>query len=314
MNRSALCIKMLNLLNARGLMSRDELSKELDTNIRNISEFKKELETAGYMIESVSGKYGGYRLVQEKLFPPLNLDNDEVKGINEALNYLKANNFAEFELFQSAMDKVKAKVNNPLDSEQVNYLRHQTFNDEETNKMRKILLNAKQSCSVVEMEYSSGKSNEFLKREIQPYEIINTVSGYYVLAYDITTNKKHDFKNFKIISTRMRNVKVIDKKFNRDIDFKLQDYIGENSLFKTRIKVELEVYNEMSKVLQERKVGIDSSYRFENDVLYLSAEFDNEYAMYTFIHSLGMNCKVISPKYVQDKVKNDLLATLDYYD
>ena len=66
MNRCALCLQMLRLLKARGMMSRQELADELQTNIRNLSEFRKELETAGYVIESTTGRYGGYRLVEEE--------------------------------------------------------------------------------------------------------------------------------------------------------------------------------------------------------------------------------------------------------
>ena len=69
MNRCALCIRMLQLLRARGRMQINEIARELETNPRNIREFKKELETAGYVIRQFTGKYGGYQLDEEVLFP-----------------------------------------------------------------------------------------------------------------------------------------------------------------------------------------------------------------------------------------------------
>ena len=63
MNRCALCLQMLRLLKARGMMSRQELADELQTNIRNLSEFRKELETAGYVIESTRISAGRGRSV-----------------------------------------------------------------------------------------------------------------------------------------------------------------------------------------------------------------------------------------------------------
>ena len=57
MFRTALCIKMLMILFTRDVVSIKELSEELETNPRNIPEYRKELEAAGYPIETVSGRY-----------------------------------------------------------------------------------------------------------------------------------------------------------------------------------------------------------------------------------------------------------------
>ena len=46
MKRCAACIRMLQLLRSRGFMTREELAQELDTNVRNILEYRKELEEA----------------------------------------------------------------------------------------------------------------------------------------------------------------------------------------------------------------------------------------------------------------------------
>ena len=55
MKRCAACIRMLQLLRSRGFMTREELAQELDTNVRNILEYRKELEEAGYVIEGTTG-------------------------------------------------------------------------------------------------------------------------------------------------------------------------------------------------------------------------------------------------------------------
>ena len=62
----------------------------LETNIRNISEYRKELEEAGYRIESTTGKYGGYRLLPNSLFPVVSLRKDELQAVKEAQSYLKS--------------------------------------------------------------------------------------------------------------------------------------------------------------------------------------------------------------------------------
>lgn len=58
MNRCALTIRMLMILRARGTkypVSTRVLAQELETNPRNIREFKKELVTAGFNIIEKKG-------------------------------------------------------------------------------------------------------------------------------------------------------------------------------------------------------------------------------------------------------------------
>ncbi|MDD7280878.1 winged helix-turn-helix transcriptional regulator [Floccifex sp.] len=53
---------MLILLSKNGKMTSIELAKELDTNVRNIREYRKELEAAGFQFQSVTGINGGIEL------------------------------------------------------------------------------------------------------------------------------------------------------------------------------------------------------------------------------------------------------------
>lgn len=76
MNRTNLCIRMLQLLKARGKMNTTQLATELEVNPRNIREFKKELVLAGYNVEEVKGRYGGY-ILNDKYDLPVTIFSDE---------------------------------------------------------------------------------------------------------------------------------------------------------------------------------------------------------------------------------------------
>ena len=84
MKRCAACIRMLQLLRSRGFMTREELAQELDTNVRNILEYRKELEEAGYVIEGTTGKYGGYQLKSGTLLPVAGLYEEELRSLQES--------------------------------------------------------------------------------------------------------------------------------------------------------------------------------------------------------------------------------------
>ena len=71
MNKTANCIEMLQLLSSGRSYKTKELAEFLDTNPRNIPEYKKELEECGYRFESMSGKYGGIKLLSSSLIPSI---------------------------------------------------------------------------------------------------------------------------------------------------------------------------------------------------------------------------------------------------
>ncbi|MCF0106080.1 MAG: Rrf2 family transcriptional regulator [Holdemanella sp.] len=69
MNRTAKCIEMLVYLSedTENYRKAKDVADYLNTNPRNIREFKRELESAGFGIEEKKGRYGGYRLKDKKL-------------------------------------------------------------------------------------------------------------------------------------------------------------------------------------------------------------------------------------------------------
>ena len=99
---------MLLLLQARGMMKSEEIAELLDCNVRNIREYRKELEEAGYEIEAIQGKDGGYQLKKGTLFPVVALSKEEYQAISEALVYMESEPFRYGNAFRKAMEKFKA--------------------------------------------------------------------------------------------------------------------------------------------------------------------------------------------------------------
>lgn len=85
MNRAALCIRMLLILRSRSRISTKELAEQLETNPRNIREFRRELEQAGYTIQEIRGRSGGYTLLDQNLMPVPELSYSEKQALREAL-------------------------------------------------------------------------------------------------------------------------------------------------------------------------------------------------------------------------------------
>lgn len=316
MNRSALCIKMLHILYGRNQpISRNELAALLETNPRNIAEFKKELETAGYIIDSISGKHGGYVLNEESIFPSLSLNSEEKEAVNEALMYLKAQkNFIYYDEFNAAMNKLKAKVNHRNESKETIYLGEARKSlSKSESLMVDMIIEAKEKHYALSFSYSSGYKSSTSKRLVHPYEMIITDEGFYLLADDKSVDKTHGFKYFKIVDARMRDMHVSERTFSRDINFKVSDHIGSSTLMKELYEVELEIYGINARLVNEREIENLISKQFKDDVLYLKFMMEGNLRLKNFILSLGSECKVIAPVDIKEEIQAELKRAVALY-
>lgn len=87
MNRTAKCIQMLILLKNKNIVSIEELAQKLNTNPRNIREYKKELVEAGYTIHSYRGSNGGYQLDHRARLILPQLTNEEIHALIHVNEY-----------------------------------------------------------------------------------------------------------------------------------------------------------------------------------------------------------------------------------
>lgn len=312
MNRSALVIKMLNYLKANDIVSREALASYLETNVRNIKEFKKELEIAGYEIETIKGRYGGYRLVESGLLPMIMLTTREIQVLNDASMFLKTLHFNQMQNFDSALMKIQNSIKDFTNGSNIHYLFQHPLSKSETH-FEELILRAKQESFYISMEYRTLKEKCFEKRLIAPYEVICSEDGNYVLAYDASAHKQHYFKTFKISSLRMQKVEIVEKRFIRDEDFKLSDYIGQHSIIKDAYEVQLQITGDKAILLYEKDFGMFVDKQMIADNLYLTFTMENKEKIIEFVLSLGKDCIVLSPEEIKKEIVTILSISLNQY-
>ena len=109
MGKTSNCLKMLQILSSGRVYKGQELADILETNVRNIAEYRTELEMAGYYIEGIPGKYGGYRLITQSVIPTVRLNEAEQRALSSGAEYLKSrNDFPYSSDYEKAMGKVFA--------------------------------------------------------------------------------------------------------------------------------------------------------------------------------------------------------------
>lgn len=302
MKRSAKCIRMLQLLSARGFMTREQLADELQTNKRNIVEFKKELEEAGYLIESTTGKYGGYRLHNKSILPSLSLHQEEKRALAEAYEYIKSKpGFLKMKDYEQAMDKLNTQLQQDRDEQRV-YMQDQDFVVtsviQEMVHMAEI---AKKEKKVLKILYKGVKDLEAKEIRIHPYEILHYKDAYYCLAYSL---KAKDFRNFKFSTERMKQVQIEEAHFTRDFDFDLKQHIGKLGLMKEDIhEIEVEIFGMQALLISEKRIGLESKKEWINEnTLYVKTIMEGKISVLSFLLSLGKECRLLSPSYLQDEM------------
>lgn len=295
MNRSAYCIQMLQLLKSRGFLTRDQIATQLQINKRNVAEFRKELEMAGYVIESTTGKFGGYRLLSDSILPSVALRSEESLALRQLMQYISSHH--DFLMEKEAVNALSKIISTThiqediqdtyLENEQyilTSYMRH----------MIQTMQQAKQMYQVVEIQYRSLKDKEANWICIHPYELINYKGAYYCFAYSL---KAKDFRNFKFSEERLKDLRLKDAFFTRDLDFDIKKYIGISGLIKGEIyNIEVLLYDETARSVAEKRIGIQPELTWLDErSAILKTMFEGKLEAKKFILSLGKQGILLAP-------------------
>ena len=314
MNKAAACIKLIQVLSVRSdYVSTEELADILETNPRNIREYIKELEVAGYTLESMKGVYGGYRLDKSCLLPSLKLNQDDKKVIASLMDYLvQKNDFLSFTQLETVLGRMMASV------ERTDEITPLTMIDRfplqmdriELEKRYQVLQESIDSQIKCEITYRSASNKERI-HTIHPYKLFVYNGTWFVLGYNETISNFGYFKLNRIVDIyKTRSRFTILKSYDE------KDYLDGFGMTKNGeyYKVKLEFTN-LNMAISERIYGkkqvvkeIDESHTL------FEAEMQNKDMIASFVMSFGKNCKVLEPEWLKEKVKKHYLDCIKMYE
>lgn len=321
MNRTTNCILMLIYLQSGKLYKISEIAQMLErdtgeiVNTRNIIEYRKELESAGYSIISVTGKNGGYQLDMSKVFPALKFTDKEKDALIKAYNILlERNDFLQKEDLSKAIGKIMSSIKHEYVEEEITIIDRYPLSmpEEELKNRYDFLLKAINNKNQIKISYTSQRNIE-KSHILDPYDLFIYNNTWYVIGW---RSGKHlnEIMYFKL--NRISEFSLTGKKFNVWSSYKKSNYIDDNG-FKNNgdwYHIELETSEQTASIINERIYGKNQKVnKIENDKYIVKVDMQNKENIILFILGFSDKIKVIEPEWLIDGIKDRIKIIYSLY-
>jgi predicted DNA-binding transcriptional regulator YafY len=221
-------LTVLELLQSQPGINGSELSTRLEVDIRTIRRYILTLQEMGIPVETMMGRYGGYRLRAGFKLPPLMFNNEEVFALMLGLLMARA---ANIDSIAPTLEGITAKIERVLPQA----LRQQIQSFQETHVIHPPMTEARVKSSVVEMmstavqqcqrvwmRYRPERGDES-ERIIDPYGIVYYREHWYVPGY---CHLREDIRLFRL--DRVLESRSETGTFTRPVDFRPLAYVIES--------------------------------------------------------------------------------------
>lgn len=202
MQKSQRLIQLIMLINAKKSFTVRELADEFGLSTRTITRDLQELSELGIPIYSIQGRGGGYKLLRERLLPPISFSEGEAIAIYfacQSLDYFGSLPFGK------GADTALMKFYRYLPSdarEQIDRLRNKVMFWSPYRSMSpdilQTLMQAVMVPSVVAIIYRS--SSGLTERNIQPIGLYSSSGFWYCPAYCFLREEIRQFRADRIVS------------------------------------------------------------------------------------------------------------------
>lgn len=203
--KSQRLIRLMMVINAKKAFTVRELADEFGLSPRTITRDLRELSEVGFPIYTVQGRGGGYRLLRERMLPPIAFSENEAVAVFFACRSLQYFGSVPFdENAASAVHKFYHYL--PDDAKgQIDRLRNRVviWNPRRTMSAEclQTLLQAVMNDSVVTIDYKSDSGTT--RREIQPVGLYANEGYWYCPAYCFLRRTYRLFRADRIVSARL---------------------------------------------------------------------------------------------------------------
>lgn len=298
MNQVTLAINMLFILKTQGIVKKESIAEQLEISLKMVQRLRVQLETAGYGILVIKGRYGGYKLTNNSFLPVSDLTSEELTELAIAFNSLKKLQLPFItHKFKNAYQKVIANIPTQFPSISLIQTQELLIDPYELEATIAVLQKAIQSQSIVTIRYSNNKEYNY-----EPYEVFQVDYAWYVIGYQWYK----DVRVFRL--DRIINIIINDKTFIKTKDFNLAQYLNDTG-FKIEKPMILKGYLKDSTYLLEFRLSDHQI--VEGD--YFEIKFYSIARAKRFILEQGSKLKILEPHSLKEFQRNEALKVLELY-
>ena len=300
MSRTGNVLEMLRLLHSHRVISKSKIAEILDVNIRNVYEYKLELEKAGYTVLTQRGQYGGYYLEERNILKIPYLTETEQLALYDLhkIMHLDHSNIGSNATFD-ALTKICASFKTGDIESEIGIVHTKSILDSKTrlDEIYTMLRYAIVKRYPVYMKYASVsnfdvETSELSKRKFNPYDLVRVDRNWYCIMYDFKSIK---WKPYKL--DRIREIELHPEEYWYDQVYDLGKLVDDHGLKNTGIEVrlKLKIGKNYMLALKENPVGLNVTYEEHDD-----------YMIYEFILKMGSNCTVLEPDIIKKRIDDKI--------
>ncbi|MDX8362784.1 YafY family protein [Cytobacillus sp. IB215316] len=312
MNKSKRLVELMMVINSKRVFTAKELADEFGVSLRTIQRDLLDLQELGVPLYSEVGAGGGYKIIKERILPPIAFTENEAIAMFFANQSLQYYNDLPFETdAKSALKKfhhyLTSDVKKRIEEMEQRFVFY-TQQRQQSSPCLQLLLDASINQQVVQITYDSikGKST----RTIQPVGVFSQNGHWYCPAYCF---KREDTRLFR--ADRIINATIVEEHEGVNLSkFNIHNwsYMGKEPE-KVSLKVKLsregvkicknDPFLEQSIVVEQDGIGRLYTQITKPDLEYYAS----------FFISLGKHARVEGPEQLMIEMKKILSDLNDIY-
>lgn len=309
MNKTKILFDLIWFANSKKEFTAQDVANEFNISVRTAHRYITDLSDMGIPIYSKQGRNGGYKVLDNQVYPPILFSKDEIFAILFSFNYLGNYNSIPFNL---SISSVKEKIYSLLPKDTLeefkeldNTLQVNEFRFKHDAPFLKDIITAAINKNIIKIQYNSSKENTLKK--IVPLGVYAYEGKWYSPALDVELMEYRLYRIDRIIDfensmdTFKNTINLKEWFYNYPINNPTKLYAKLNKLAYFECK---DIY-----FLQNDLGYIDDNYYVLEKTIDLS-----EIPFYTKIFlRLGTNSVVIEPLVLVDNLKKEIASMHSLY-
>lgn len=311
-------MSILWILSSGKKVTAKQIAEKLEINIRTVYRYIDALSASGVPIISDTGHNGGYTLLNNFIKAPLFFDTEEQTALLHAAIFAKEKGY----FLDESLDKATSKLKMHSNQKQEEVLTRHLMGFEVIKPIGKISIESvlkKLENSIanelsIEINYRTGREEKSKCRIINPYGIVHWNNNWYIVAF---CQMRNEIRSFRV--DRISSVIETLNTFNRPKEFSASEFFirgivteikDEDNLIPLVIEGSI---NALDNLCQHWFLGYYLKERTSNKVIFKL----NEEVIFTYIPNIllpyGKSIQIIEPLSLRDKMVENLLELIDYY-